>query len=1210
MKTFSKFKCFVILLIFILNSGSLNAQWIETTQSFGIIRSININDSSIYLGTLLNGIYKSNDNGQNWTPKNTGFSSIYVKSIIESTPYLYSINSDSVYRSDNYGQNWFSVKNGLPTTSANSISAIGNSIFLTLQSSSNNLYKSTDYGLTWSMCSVGLPQDYVANSVITNNAEVLAATNKGVFKSYDLGYTWTNISANIGVINVSNVITNSLNPVIYAITNGQSYKSLNNGNSWTLLNFPYGVPACLISYDSLLFAGKNPYIYLSNNYGTTWQTFSYGLNSSIFFTFNIKDSLIYFGGEKFGKRLISDAFLSIGDLSSIIGDSIVCNTDTNVLYTTQLIQGAHKYIWTFPGGIVDTTNVNYVYHNFTSNSQSGVVKVKALNMQIGLSNEVSKSITVNAIPSNPQNIIGPINVYKGQNAVKYKVIPVAGANSYSWTLSPGMTGNSNSDSILINFSSTCQSGNIFVKAINNCGESQSYSYFITLLDSGYFQLKISANNKYGDTVGVFIGDTVFLKAEMLTQYVYNGFNNAQLGNGWTNTGSVMFNNPCQCPFVGGLPPYSCINGNPGQLGPFLNFAWMNGNNFQPSVLTPNIFLNAPNSNQCKIRFWMMYGLTPDQGVCEDPDSPYEGVFLQYSINNGVTWTNFPGPNVYPVGNLSLIPPYNTLIKGSGGYWEPASFQNLQINNPLYYWNQYENTIPANAISANTKFRWYQDYNSTSGYDSWGIDEVEISCNASSVYNTQWLYNGNVISTNLEPTPFILNQGGYYQYIVTVTDSIFSFSVSDTIVVFVQQMPSAAGNIIGPDTICAMSSNILFSVPPITNATSYIWTLPNGFVGSSSTNNILVNIQLFNWSSVIISVKGHNSSGDGIASSKSIIVRGYMPGDAGVISSPNSVCQGEDSVLFSIPIMPNTQTYYWTFNNTIYTSNTNNIKIDIPINAISPSLIKVKGRNNCSNIYGAESSKSIVINPLPRKNGNIIGLDSVCDGQFSVIYKAFFSNADSYNWYLPVGANGVIINDTIFVDFSFSNQSDYIKVKGVNICGTLDTDSLFVHITDLPEIINITMSSDTLFSSFPFGNQWYSLQSGLIPGANQNYYIPQQNGDYSVIVTIDNCSSDASDFYHVDNVGYNKQIHEKFNFKVVPNPFSDKTHFIFTLFKNSNVKLCIFDFSGRIVDKIDYSYQKAGLKQIEYNADNLQSGIYYYQLFVDNEIINGKIILSK
>jgi len=410
MKTFSKLKCFVILLIFILNSGSLNAQWIETTQSFGIIRSININDSSIYLGTLLNGIYKSNDNGQNWTQKNSGFSSIYVKSIIESTPYLFSINSDSVYRSDNYGQNWFSVKNGLPTTSANSISAIGNSIFLTLQSSSNNLYKSTDYGLTWSMCSVGLPQDYVANSVITNNLEVIAATNKGVFKSYDLGNTWTNISANIGVINVSNVITNSLNPVIYAITNGQSYKSLNNGNSWTLLNFPFGVPACLISYDSLLFAGKNPYIYLSNNYGTTWQTFSYGLNSSIFFTFNIKDSLIYFGGEKFGKRLISDAFLSIGDLSSIIGDSIVCNTDTNVLYTTQLIQGAHKYIWTFPGGIVDTTNVNYVYHNFTSNSQSGVVKVKALNMQIGLSNEVSKSITVNAIPSNPQNIIGPINV--------------------------------------------------------------------------------------------------------------------------------------------------------------------------------------------------------------------------------------------------------------------------------------------------------------------------------------------------------------------------------------------------------------------------------------------------------------------------------------------------------------------------------------------------------------------------------------------------------------------------------------------------------------------------------------------------------------------------------------------------------------------------------------------------------------------------------
>ena len=105
MKTFSKLKYFVILLIIILNSENLNAQWFEINQSFGLIRSVHINDSSVYLGSILSGIHKSNDNGQNWTQINSGFSSLYTKSIIESTPYLFSINSDSIYRSGNYGQN-------------------------------------------------------------------------------------------------------------------------------------------------------------------------------------------------------------------------------------------------------------------------------------------------------------------------------------------------------------------------------------------------------------------------------------------------------------------------------------------------------------------------------------------------------------------------------------------------------------------------------------------------------------------------------------------------------------------------------------------------------------------------------------------------------------------------------------------------------------------------------------------------------------------------------------------------------------------------------------------------------------------------------------------------------------------------------------------------------------------------------------------------
>jgi len=53
-------------------------------------------------------------------------------------------------------------------------------------------------------------------------------------------------------------------------------------------------------------------------------------------------------------------------------------------------------------------------------------------------------------------------------------------------------------------------------------------------------------------------------------------------------------------------------------------------------------------------------------------------------------------------------------------------------------------------------------------------------------------------------------------------------------------PSAAGTITGDTTVCQNATNITYSIPAITGATSYVWTLPTGATGTSSTNSISVN----------------------------------------------------------------------------------------------------------------------------------------------------------------------------------------------------------------------------------------------------------------------------------------------------------------------------------------------------------------------------------
>ena len=85
---------------------------------------------------------------------------------------------------------------------------------------------------------------------------------------------------------------------------------------------------------------------------------------------------------------------------------------------------------------------------------------------------------------------------------------------------------------------------------------------------------------------------------------------------------------------------------------------------------------------------------------------------------------------------------------------------------------------------------------------------------------------------------------------------------------VNPLPDQAGVISGLTSVCQGQKNVTYTVPPINNATSYIWILPNGMSGSSTTNTITVNFG----SSTLpqnISVKGHNYCGDGVLSNLTI-----------------------------------------------------------------------------------------------------------------------------------------------------------------------------------------------------------------------------------------------------------------------------------------------------------------------------------------------------
>jgi len=78
----------------------------------------------------------------------------------------------------------------------------------------------------------------------------------------------------------------------------------------------------------------------------------------------------------------------------------------------------------------------------------------------------------------------------------------------------------------------------------------------------------------------------------------------------------------------------------------------------------------------------------------------------------------------------------------------------------------------------------------------------------------------------------------------------------------------------------------------------------------------------------------------------------------------------------------------------------------------------------------------------------------------------------------------------------------------------------------------------------------------------------------------------------------------------PNPFNPVTKIKFDIAKNTNVKLRIYDVTGREVLKITDAYMTAGSYSFQWNASQFASGIYFYRLDAGEYSEIKKMILVK
>ncbi len=78
----------------------------------------------------------------------------------------------------------------------------------------------------------------------------------------------------------------------------------------------------------------------------------------------------------------------------------------------------------------------------------------------------------------------------------------------------------------------------------------------------------------------------------------------------------------------------------------------------------------------------------------------------------------------------------------------------------------------------------------------------------------------------------------------------------------------------------------------------------------------------------------------------------------------------------------------------------------------------------------------------------------------------------------------------------------------------------------------------------------------------------------------------------------------------PNPFNPTTKISYLLKQPGEVKLIIYDLAGKEVKILVNKFQNSGAYSVDFKAENLPSGVYFYRLELNSLILTKKMILLR
>ena len=316
-----------------INSGD---SWDYVGRDSGLSWAVSVEldpSGTVYAGTMLDGIFRSDDNGDTWKQITNGIdensSSIFSLMALD-TNTVFAGSYSGVYRSTDRGENWNEINQGLLGIEYWGLEANSNGDIFA--GSFAGVARSFDNGDTWILKSNGFSASTVNDIAVHNIGEIYVASDfSGVLRSLDSGVSWeqkgNGLESPEGVLLPIVTIGVDNYGDIYAIGNSSSFfKSKDKGDTWITLkrddsNFLLSKDIA-INERNHLFVGTEFGIIRSLDGGNTWKQIHYpGIknNGAIDFKFNGDIYLIDYSSDIYRSSDNGDTWQRIYDSSSNAG---------------------------------------------------------------------------------------------------------------------------------------------------------------------------------------------------------------------------------------------------------------------------------------------------------------------------------------------------------------------------------------------------------------------------------------------------------------------------------------------------------------------------------------------------------------------------------------------------------------------------------------------------------------------------------------------------------------------------------------------------------------------------------------------------------------------------------------------------------------------------------------------------------------------------